>query len=178
MSKMNLFKPATFICQVESARNDAELLTPFKLDRHLNSLDLCVKVSNFDSMKTQLRLIFCPVTATILGAVSCGDFTKDGPDPLTFIGTSNNVTCDRRPSSVRIVEVRENVDGNQQHHDALVSLSTEEAPANFNQGPVDFIAPELNEFASENDGALLPPRSPRVLYSAPHAIPGLMLGCK
>jgi len=111
-------------------------------------------------MKTQLRLIFCPVIATILGAVSCGNFTKDGPDPLTFIGTSNKVTWDRRPSSVRVVEVRENVDGNQQDHDALVSLRTEEAPANFNQGPVDFIAPELNEFASENDGALLPPRSP------------------
>ncbi len=131
-----------------------------KLDRHLKSLDLCVKVSIFDSMKTQLRLIFCPVIATVLGVISCGDFTKDGPDPLKFIGSRYNVARDTLPSSVKVVEVLENVDGNQKHHDALVSLDTEDVPANFNQGPVDFIAPELNEFASENDGGLLPPRSP------------------
>ncbi|MBJ7256036.1 MAG: hypothetical protein JHC69_04480 [Akkermansiaceae bacterium] len=111
-------------------------------------------------MKTQLRLNFCPVIATVFGVVSCGDFTKDGPDPLAFIGSRYNVACDTFPSSVKVVEVLENVNGNQKHHDALVSLNTEDVPANFNQGPVDFIAPELSEFASENDGSLLPPRSP------------------
>jgi hypothetical protein len=111
-------------------------------------------------MKTQLRLNFCPVIATVFGVVSCGDFTKSGPDPLTFIGSRYNVAWDTLPSSVKVVEVLENVDGNQKHHDALVSLNTEDVPANFNQGPVDFIAPELKEFASENDGGLLPPKSP------------------